>query len=109
MPAHAAVETSKVFIREVMAIDPLWLTELAYGPSANVAGLIRESGWLTRRGWHGKAEYDLQTALLRDDVAPLEERTTAFCTAILCIVHDSPVQRLFLAHASRDGFVLRLP
>ena len=44
MPAHAAVETSKVFIREVMAIDPLWLTELAYGPSANVAGLIRESG-----------------------------------------------------------------
>ena len=28
----AAVETSKVFIREVTAIDPLWLTELAYVP-----------------------------------------------------------------------------
>jgi hypothetical protein len=32
--AGTAVETSKVFIREVAAIDPLWLTELAYARTA---------------------------------------------------------------------------
>jgi len=62
-----AVETSKVFIREVMAIDPLWLTELAYVPNANIAGFIHEvddswQGGIERLGLNGRPHYYEKTS-----------------------------------------------